>query len=568
MAMAGVSGDPRAMVADLSAAADEDMARAAKIATVDPHSEAEGGFGREKFLPVTRHALLDRLTSPNLWPEGEAAQARRFLRYLDYWRRHSYAMRLVDIEQTYEPFSPDSDLIKTRTFTPEERAAMQARLVDQVADLLTQANFTRVEPSNVHFILTKDSAYGLDLQVDLDAFEECLIYYRGATTITEHRRDVKRAYMRWKEVKIPVFQRLCLLFKLKPFDVRVREVMAERKIERKEAERIVRQLRGQLPATVTSDYVYIKLFKNMPRSDVEMIFPNTKVRFRMFDKIKFGVTASSGVGMGLFGTLGKIAVASNPYTLAGAAAGLGGIALRQATSFMNQRTRYMVVLAQNLYFHAMADNRGVMSLLADTAAEEDIKEELLLYSVLAKGPVNVRDLEAVDETIERILHRDLRRRRQLRSRRRTGAIEGGRHRHRAQRRDARGVAAAGGRAAYRQALGCEPRQPARRCRLRGPGGRSFDRSAACALTRQDRAPRSPSKKGRPRGLPPADLSPRGDRDPQGPGLLRSNSTPSSRRWRGCAGCRPARSRGRRGRPRAGSRGAHPPWRARGPRAWP
>jgi len=401
MAMAGVSGDPRAMVADLSAAADEDMARAAKVATVDPHSEAEGGFGREKFLPVTRHALLDRLTSPSLWPEGEAAQARRFLRYLDYWRRHSYAMRLVDIEQTYEPFSPDSDLIKTRTFTTEERAAMQARLVDQVADLLTQANFTRVEPSNVHFILTKDSAYGLDLQVDLDAFEECLIYYRGATTITEHRRDVKRAYMRWKEVKIPVFQRLCLLFKLKPFDVRVREVMAERKIERKEAERIVRQLRGQLPATVTSDYVYIKLFKNMPRSDVEMIFPNTKVRFRMFDKIKFGVTASSGVGMGLFGTLGKIAVASNPYTLAGAAAGLGGIALRQATSFMNQRTRYMVVLAQNLYFHAMADNRGVMSLLADTAAEEDIKEELLLYSVLAKGPVNVRDLEAVDEAIER-----------------------------------------------------------------------------------------------------------------------------------------------------------------------
>jgi Protein of unknown function (DUF3754) len=403
MAMAGFFGDRRATAADLSAAPDDDMARAAKIATVDPHSEAEGGFRREKFLPVTRHALLDRLTHPDLWPEGEAAQARRFLRYLDYWRRHSYAARIVDIEQTYEPFSPDSDLVRTRTFTPEERTAMQRRLVDQVADLLTQANFTRVDPSNVHFILTKDSAYGLDLQVDLDAFEECLIYYRGATTITEHRRDVRRAYMRWKEVKVPVFQRLCLLFKLKPFDVRVREVMAEKKIEKKEAERIVRQLRGQLPATVTSDYIYIKLFKNMPRSDVEMIFPNTKVRFRLFDKIKFGVTAGGGLGMGVFGTVGKIAVASNPYTLAGAAAGLGGIALRQATNFLNQRTRYMVVLAQNLYFHAMADNRGVMSLLADTGAEEDIKEEMLLYALLAKGPINVRDLEDADEAIEQYL---------------------------------------------------------------------------------------------------------------------------------------------------------------------
>jgi hypothetical protein len=179
--------------------------------------------------------------------------------------------------------------------------------------------------------------------------------------------------------------------------------MRDRKIEQKEAERVVRQLRGLLPATVTSDYIYIKLFKNMPRSDVEMIFPNTKVRFRLFDKIKFGVTAGGGLGMGVFGTVGKIALASNPYTLAGAVAGLGGIALRQATNFINQRTRYMVVLAQNLYFHAMADNRGVMTLLADRAADEDFKEEMLLYSVLAKERVNVANLRQVDEAIEQYL---------------------------------------------------------------------------------------------------------------------------------------------------------------------
>ena len=402
MALASVSEGVGRGRDRLAGAPDSDAVDA-KVAAVDPHSEAAAGFGREKFLPVTRHALLDRLTAANLWPEGEAIQARRFLRYLDYWRRHAYAARLLELEQTYEPFSPDSDLIKTRSFTPEERAVMQKRLVAQVAELLEQSNFTRVDPSNVHFILTKDSAYGLDLEVDLNAFEEILIYYRGATTISEHRRDVRKAFMRWREVKIPVFQRMCLLFKLKPFDVRVREVMAERKIDHKEAERIVRHLRGLLPATVTSDYIYVKMFKNMPRSDVEMIFPNTNVRFRLFDKIKFGVTAGGGVGMGVFGTVTKFAIASNPLTLVGAIAGLGGIALRQATNFLNQRTRYMVVLAQNLYFHAMADNRGVMTLLADSGAEEDIKEEMLLYSMLAKEPVNIRDLGAVDEVIESYL---------------------------------------------------------------------------------------------------------------------------------------------------------------------
>jgi len=372
-------------------------------ADVDPHSPAAMGSRREKFLPITRHALMDRLTAGNLWPNGDAVPARRFMRYLDYWRRHTYSVKLLELEQTYEPFSPDSDLLRTRAFSQDERALMQKRLVAQMASLLEQGNFTRVDPSNVHFILTKDSAYGLDLEVDLQAFEEILIYYRGATTISEYRRDVRRAYMRWREVKIPVFQRMFLLFKLKPFAVRVEEVMREHKVDKKEAERAVRRLRGLLPATVTSDCVYIKLFKNMPRSDVEMIFPNTKVRFRLFDKLKFGVTAGSGLGMGMFGTVGKVAMASNPYTLAAAVAGLGGIALRQATNFLNQRTRYMVVLAQNLYFHAMADNRGVMTLLADRAADEDIKEEMLLYSVLAKERVNIGNLRQVDQAVEQYL---------------------------------------------------------------------------------------------------------------------------------------------------------------------
>jgi len=383
--------------------ADQDGVVLGPIAEVDPHSPVAAGSRREKFLPITRHALMDRLTAANLWPNGDAVQARRFMRYLDYWRRHGYAVKLLELEQTYEPFSPDSDLLKTRAFSPAERTSMQKRLVAQMASLLEQGNFTRVDPSNVHFILTKDSAYGLDLEVDLQAFEEMLIYYRGATTIAEYRRDVRRAYMRWREVKIPVFQRMFLLFKLKPFAVRVEEVMREHKLDQKEAERAVRRLRGLLPATVSSDYIYIKLFKNMPRSDVEMIFPNTKVRFRLFDKLKFGVTAGSGLGMGVFGTVGKVAMASNPYTLAAAVAGLGGIALRQATNFLNQRTRYMVVLAQNLYFHAMADNRGVMTLLADRAAEEDIKEEMLLYSVLAKERVNIRNLPQVDQAIEQYL---------------------------------------------------------------------------------------------------------------------------------------------------------------------
>jgi hypothetical protein len=76
---------------------------------------------------------------------------------------------------------------------------------------------------------------------------------------------------------------------------------------------------------------------------------------------------------------------------------------RQVMGFMNQRQKYMVVMAQNLYFHAMADNRGVLIKLADRAAEEDIKEEILLYTVLAKEQVRRHELKAVDHAIESYL---------------------------------------------------------------------------------------------------------------------------------------------------------------------
>ena len=44
-------------------------------------------------------------------------------------------------------------------------------------------------------------------------------------------------------------------------------------------------------------------------------------------------------------------------------------------------------LAQRLFFHSLANNRGVLTLLVDRAEEEDIKEEMLLYFFLLRNPM-------------------------------------------------------------------------------------------------------------------------------------------------------------------------------------
>jgi hypothetical protein len=358
---------------------------------------------RETFIPVTTYALIDRLTQPQAWAPGEARAARRFFRYLEYWRRQQHGANLLELLEAYEAFSPDSDLLVTRTFTPEERLAMQERVIQQIQRILRQANYVRVDTSDLALILTKESHYGLDLFVDFKDFEECLIYYRGASTRRDQRRTIRK-FLRKEEFDVPIFQRLFLLFKQKPLETAVRDLMKSEKLPRREAEKVAKRRRALLPASVKEDNIYIKLFKNLPRTDLEMVFPNTQVKFRLYDKLRLGLTAGGGLGVGAVGAAGKLAVAfSNPIMAAGALVGLGGIAFRQAVNFMNQKQRYMVVMAQNLYFHSMADNRGVLIKLADRAAEEDVKEEILLYSVLIKEEARRSDLPAIDAAIEQYL---------------------------------------------------------------------------------------------------------------------------------------------------------------------
>ena len=393
--------------ASLAASKDTASPAAGPYRSASPvQSAAPSGINvdrRERFLPITRFALRDRLTRPQAWAPGQAPEAERFFLYLDYWRRQTYNAQLHELEQAYEPFSPDSDLLMTRQFTDEERRGLQRRVVDEMRGLLVRANYTEISKDQVELILTRDSYYGLDLFVDLNAFEELLIFYRGAVNRKDQRRSLRK-FGRKEEFEVPIFQRLFVLFKLKPIEVRVQELMSRERLSRSEAERAIRKLRSLIPASVKEDNIYMKLFKNLPRSDVEMIFPNTRVKFRLLDKIKLGVTSSSAFGVGIAGAAGKIAagtlVATNPVALAGTVAGIGGVAVRQAMAFMNQRQKYMVVMAQNLYFHSMADNRGVMIKLAMRAAEEDVKEEMLLYSVLAKETANRRDLQAIDSAIE------------------------------------------------------------------------------------------------------------------------------------------------------------------------
>jgi hypothetical protein len=370
------------------------------------HSSQFAQTGDERFIPVSRNALIDRLSNPQVWPPGMADDARRFFRYLDYWRKQRHATALMGLQDAYEPFSPDSDLFVTRHYTEAERRLMLADTLSGVTTMLTQANYIIIPREKIEAtLISKDSHYGLDLKVDLDTFEELIVAYRGESVARAQRRKLSR-FFRKEEFTVPIFRRMVVLFKLKTPEKHIADVTAHQGFSPEKAEKLVRRARANIADEIKPDNVYIKVFKNIPKSDIEMVFPNTQVKFRMQDKVWLGITGSGALGAGVFGAAGKLALAfSNPITAAGAVGGIGMVLFRQVMNVMNQKQRYMRVLAQNLYFHSMADNGGAMTELAERAAEEDVKEEILLYSVLAKENVHRSDLREVDHAIQSYIER-------------------------------------------------------------------------------------------------------------------------------------------------------------------
>ena len=334
--------------------------------------------GHEAFIPVSRFALIDRLTRDPAATDDYS----RFLNALAALQHQHYRQKLQRLKMLYLPFSPDRDTLRVLEYSEAEKQDMRSQLIDELTHLLERANYSRIHRSDLERIFNTQSDYGLALRVDLSEYDDVLLFARGAGTETGERRTAKSLFLRKESYTIPMFQRLFLLLKLKPESQRLAEIKDERGVSDRKAQKLLKKYRSKLPETISSDHIYLKTFKNIPQIDLEMLFPNTEVKLKPLDKLKLGVTAGGGTVGSAMGAFTKFAAAANPLAAAGVLFGLAGVIFRQVKKFFTQKNKYMMVMAQKLYFHNLANNRGVLTLLTDRAEEEAIKECFLLYHAL------------------------------------------------------------------------------------------------------------------------------------------------------------------------------------------
>jgi hypothetical protein len=373
-----------------------------------PISVADAALAEPEFIPVSRSDILKALMSPGLWSgQSQRKLAADVLNKIGLLRQFRSGIQLNELSDIYDIFNPDDETINLVAASEMERLEKRRIFNHRLKELLTSANYRELKQDELEEILTRASPDGVHVDVEFQEYEVKLMFYRGESQTQTRKRDIAKLFLKFVTYDIPKFERLFLAIKFKPEELRVEEIMREHRLDEAKARKRVRKLRRMLPPSFSSDHIYLKVFKDIPRYDVEMLFPNIRVRMKYRDKLQLGGSALLGTLTWAVGTASKllVAVALSPLMLVGAlATGVGGVMYAQIRNIFITRDRYRMQLARSLYFQNLANNQGALALMIDEAEEEDVKEDVLLYVHLLLMPVNFSQIEALRTRINEFLH--------------------------------------------------------------------------------------------------------------------------------------------------------------------
>ena len=255
----------------------------------------------------------------------------------------------------------------------------------------------KVTEQDLKEALTEESLFKVRLEVEFDDFEQVVFYRRGESQLSETITSLWG--LRKQTINFTNYDRVAVYITFKD-----KAYFAQKK----------KQPFGYEPSSTI-----IKLFQNVPKADLEMLFPNSEVRMRPIDKAIIGVSAMVGGTVVLVTKLGasllilwaliafwlgwrseSVAMTQQHFISLGLGIAIfSGFVFKEWSKFKNRKIKFMKALSDNLYFKSLDNNAGVFHTLIDAAEEEDFKEVLLAYTFLLNSEEGLSK-SALDKKIE------------------------------------------------------------------------------------------------------------------------------------------------------------------------
>lgn len=354
----------------------------------------------ERFIPFRKQDIIKMCTqeiaSQNT-SECSVESFQQFCQLLSSIMHFDYHELLESLKNNYAPFDPNADTQQLQQLSAEQREQCQTAFAENFAKILNAANFEKVTEQDLQDALNEESLFKVRLEVEFDDFEQVVFYRRGESQLSETITSLWG--LRKQTINFTNYDRVAvyITFKNKAY------------FEQKK----------QQPIGFEPSSTIVKLFQNVPKADLEMLFPNSEVRMRPIDKVIIGASALVGGVVVLVTKLGasillltalfafwlgwrteSIEMTQQHFISFGLGVGVfAGFIFKEWSKFKNRKIKFMKALADNLYFKNLDNNAGVFHTLIDAAEDEDFKEALLAYTFLLKAR-NGLSASALDQQIE------------------------------------------------------------------------------------------------------------------------------------------------------------------------
>src|SRR5262245_23575988 len=243
---------------------------------------------------------------------------------------------------------------------------MLSPLFDDFVRLMERANFKRLSWDDVQAAMEGGASdWGINMYVDPAVFERIEVFARGDGKSTRIKRG-KVFFWKKEEKKVETYQRLVLMMKLKKHK--------------------------RLGPHIDTGKVFLKLFKDIPKLDLEMVLPGARIQMPRAQKGKLGASLLGSIGFAIykvwtdvllaFQVAIKGALVTAGHLFWGPLLLLGGYGYKQYAGYQITKQSYAKMLTESLYFQTLDNNSGVLTRLLDEAEEQECREAILAWFCL------------------------------------------------------------------------------------------------------------------------------------------------------------------------------------------
>ena len=342
----------------------------------------------EQYIPFDKDFLLEQQINYNSFSDDEKVKFEKLFEILEHYFHYQGFNQIQTIKRNYIAFDPDKSEEERINHTTKSDLSIFKQSLDKVLD---RSNYKKINQSALNEAIKNSDLIGLKLKINFDEFQEYCVYGRGHHSTKEKK---KHLFLWEKEIELDYYDFVVIYIKYKD-----KSYFTDKNVNLSKL-------------AFTPGCSTIKLFKKVPKNDLETIFPNAVPMMSVKDKLLLWVPAIAG-GVSLLSSkvipaLITIYIAyksgevlnidsSKASLIQGLAAlgVLGAYLFRQYNDYLSKKIQFSKMLTDSLYFKNIGNNSGVFPALIDASEEEELKETILAYTFLSQSqePLTAEELD-------------------------------------------------------------------------------------------------------------------------------------------------------------------------------